>query len=195
LINRISVFLLDRLLEDIRHWRSNVKVAFNLSARSLASSDCMLQLIALIHKSGIDPKRLEFEVTETAVMIDFDASLRALNLLRNLGSSIALDDFGTGYSSLSYVHRLPLDKVKIDGGFVKNMLQEEKASNIVKTIIGMANDLKLACVAEAVETEAQSKFLQEAGCHQMQGFLYARPMPADALGKLLISNQLQSKAG
>lgn len=185
MINKVTMVLLQRLLDDMVIWPQHVGVSFNLSARSLASPDAMLRILALVQKSQVDPRRLEFEVTETALMIDFDTALRGLGLLRNLGCSIALDDFGTGFSSLSYVHRLPLDKIKIDRRFVTNLETDEKARNIVKTIIGLTKDLKLACVAEGVETVAQADFLEEIGCHLMQGFLFSRPAKPAAIATLI----------
>ncbi len=193
LINKVSLVLLQRLLDDMVIWPEHLCVSFNLSARSLASSDAMLRILSCVQKSNIDPRRIEFEVTETALMIDFDTALRGLGLLRNLGCSIALDDFGTGFSSLSYVHRLPLDKIKIDRRFVTNLESDQKARNIIKTIVGLTQDLKLACVAEGVETEAQAGYLQEIGCHLMQGYLFSRPGKAEAIAGLIKQADLAAK--
>jgi diguanylate cyclase (GGDEF)-like protein len=185
IINTITLMLLRKLLKDLDCQPNMRKVSFNLSSRSLASPETMLQLVSLIHQSKIDPKRIEFEVTETALLLDFELALRSLVLLRNLGSSIALDDFGTGYSSLSYIHRLPLDTIKIDRRFVTDMVDEKKAHDIVKTIIGLSRDLNLRCVAEGVETQDQADMLEAAGCTTMQGYLFSKPITVVALNRML----------
>jgi diguanylate cyclase (GGDEF)-like protein len=193
-INKVTLVLLKRLLADIKLWPTNIKVSFNLSARSLSSSETMLRVLALIQKSGLDPKRLEVEVTETAVIADLEGSIRALGLLRNLGVSISLDDFGTGYSSLNYVHQLPLDKVKIDRSFIWSISDNEKARSIIKTIITMSRDLSIDCVAEGVETAEQAAFLAESGCQLVQGYLFSRPLEIETATALLMSHQKRRAA-
>ncbi|MDE2445890.1 MAG: EAL domain-containing protein [Alphaproteobacteria bacterium] len=185
IIEKVTQVLLERLLTDMKRFPENLRVAFNLSSRILASPKAMLQILSTIQKSDIDPRRLEFEVTETALLVDFDMALRALGLLSNLGAHIALDDFGTGYSSLSYVHQLPLDKIKIDRRFVMNAQSDIKAQNIIKTIVGLSNDLNLKCVAEGVETAEQVAFLESVGCHLLQGYFYARPGPTESVLRLI----------
>lgn len=176
-INKITLVLLDRLLKDFSSMPAELKVSFNLSSKSLCCAQTMLQLVTLIQKSGVNPKRLEFEVTETALMANFEMAMRSMGLLHNLGCTIALDDFGTGFSSLSYVHELPLDKLKIDRRFVVKASTDRKARNVIKTILGLSRDLNLKCVAEGVETTEQATMLSKAGCHLMQGFHFAKPMP------------------
>jgi diguanylate cyclase (GGDEF)-like protein len=178
LINRVTLVLLRKLLNDLRMWPEHATASFNLSARTLASPDSMVQLLGLIQRSGINPARIEFEVTETALMIDFDAALRSLHMLRNMGSRIALDDFGTGYSSLSHVHQLPLDKIKIDRKFIGDMTKSAKAASVVKTVIDLCDNLGVVCVAEGVETKEQARLLESKGCSLAQGFYFGKPMPA-----------------
>jgi diguanylate cyclase (GGDEF)-like protein len=178
-INRLSLVLLKRLLRDMAQWPPHVMASFNLSARNFASSETMLMILAAIQASGVDPARIEFEVTETALLIDFDSALRSLTMLRNLGAKIALDDFGTGYSSLSYVHQLPLDKIKIDRRFVSEVGTSERTRKIVKSIVSLSRNLRLACVAEGVETRAQALALAACGCTLMQGFLFAEGTEPD----------------
>jgi diguanylate cyclase (GGDEF)-like protein len=185
LINKLTRVLLNKMFEDMAQFPVTVPISFNLSAKSIASPDFMLQLVAAIQASKVAPKRLQFEVTETALMVDFDAALRALHLLRNLGCRIALDDFGTGYSSLSYVHQLPLDTIKIDRKFVMDLEHNAKARDIVRTIVGLSDALKLQCVAEGVETIEQVKILRDIGCHIMQGFLYSVPLPAVEVARVI----------
>ncbi len=177
LIHKVTLSLLQRLLIDIKSIPSDIKVAFNLSAKSLASPEAMLKILAIVQSSGVDPKRLVFEVTETAMVSNFDVAMNALQLLRNMGSSIALDDFGTGYSSLSYVHQLPLDKIKIDRRFVMDVCHDTRAQKVVKTIVGLSRDLGVKCVAEGVETAEQAEILKSLGCTMMQGYYFATPMP------------------
>jgi diguanylate cyclase (GGDEF)-like protein len=177
LIHKVTSALLNHLLNDMQHMPQDVHVSFNLSAKTLANPAAMLSLLSKVKASGINPRRLEFEITETALVANFETAMNALQLLRNLGASIALDDFGTGYSSLSYVHQLPLDKIKIDRRFVNDVCDDRRARKIVKTIIGLSRDLDIQCVAEGVETEAQAVVLSELGCPQMQGYLFSRPVP------------------
>jgi diguanylate cyclase (GGDEF)-like protein len=193
LINRLTRLLLKKLFADMQAFPPDVTVSFNLSAKSLTSPDVMLQIVAAIQASKIDPKRLQFEVTETALMLDFEAALRALNLLRNLGCSIALDDFGTGYSSLSYVHQLPLDTIKIDRKFVMDLDRNNKARDIVKTIVSLSDALSLKCVAEGVETPEQVKILKHNGCNLMQGFLFSVPLPAAEVGRAFDTNKKDAR--
>mgnify|MGYP000967013626 CR=1 FL=1 len=179
LINKLTLVLLKCLLRDMAEWPADARASFNLSARNLSSPDTMLQIIAVIQMSGIDPKRIDFEVTETTLMIDFDSALRSLTLLRNLGCGISLDDFGTGHSSLSYINKLPLDKIKIDRSFVLAGADDLKTREIVNTIASLGNKLGLACVAEGVETKEQLRLMQDCGCSLMQGYYFARPMMAE----------------
>ncbi|MBL8790333.1 MAG: EAL domain-containing protein [Rhizobiales bacterium] len=189
LINRITNVLLRKLLLDLGQWPSDLTASFNLSARSLASPDAMLQIVNIIQRSGVDPRRIEIEVTETALMIDFEAAQRSLVMLRNLGVRIALDDFGTGYSSLSHVHELALDKIKIDRKFVGDMSNSPKAASVVRTVIDLCGNLSLVCVAEGVETVEQADSLGLQGCHLVQGFLYGRPVPARDVAAMYVARR------
>jgi EAL domain-containing protein (putative c-di-GMP-specific phosphodiesterase class I) len=137
-----------------------------------------------LKRSGLDPTRLELEVTESLWIQNSDSVLDQLTRLRRLGISIALDDFGTGYSSLTYLWKFPFDAVKIDRAFVIGMEMEPKDSAIVKTIIALGKALDLTITAEGVETDAQAHFLREAGCDQAQGFLFGRPLSAASANAL-----------
>ena len=136
----------------------------------------MLALVSAIQASPIAPKRITFELTETAVMQDFEAAEQAINLLRSLGTRIALDDFGTGYSSLSYVSRLPIDVIKIDRSFVEK-IHTVTGRKIVSTILALSENLKLTCIVEGVETANQLKALGALGCRFYQGYYFSRPVP------------------
>ncbi len=140
--------------------------------------------------SGLDPKWLELELTESMLMKEADAHgvdtmLDTLLKLKDMGVRLAIDDFGTGYSSLAYLKRFPLDTLKIDRSFVKDLPRVAEDSAIAKAIIHMAHSLKLAVVAEGVETDQQLAFLRQHGCDLVQGFLFSRPVPADEFAALL----------
>lgn len=181
LINRITVILLRRMLSDLAAWPRHIRASLNLSARNLSSPDTMLQIVAAIQMSKVDPRRIDFEVTETALMIDFESALRSLTLLRNLGCGISLDDFGTGHSSLSYINELPLDKIKIDRSFVLAVGTNTKTREIVETISILAKKLGLACVAEGVETAEQAELMRACGCTLLQGYYFAKPAQANLI--------------
>jgi diguanylate cyclase (GGDEF)-like protein len=189
LIHKVTQTLLQRLLDDIKTLPNDMRVCFNLSAKSLASPQAMLKILATVQASGVDPKRLTFEVTETALIANFEVAMSALQLLRNMGASIALDDFGTGYSSLSYVHQLPLDVIKIDRQFVTDVCTDSRAQKVVKSIVGLSRDLGVKCVAEGVETEEQAEILTVLGCSLMQGYHFAMPMPLAEARNLLRPEQ------
>ncbi len=128
LIHQVTLVLLRKTLSLLATLPAGSKLSFNLSARDVASPETILQILAMVRKSGINPSQLTFEITETAFMADFQQANDVLNLLRNLGCKVALDDFGSGYSSLSYVHRLPLDMIKVDRSFVQDIESERSVT-------------------------------------------------------------------
>ena len=153
------------------------------------SSETILGLIALIRRSSIAPAKLIFELTETAVMRDFDAAEESLTLLRALGVAIALDDFGTGQSSLSYLRRLNVHKVKIDRSFVAD-IHEHGGQNLLAAIVALCNRMQIKCIAEGVETSDQLKALDELGCQAFQGYLFSKPLPEAQLRQWLKGQHL-----
>jgi diguanylate cyclase (GGDEF)-like protein len=177
LVHTITLVLLGKVLGDLQQTAPGVRVSFNLSARDLNSPDTVPAIIDMIRRSAVSPERLTIEITETAVIRDFDQARHALSELKQLGVHIALDDFGTGFSSLHCIHRLPLDKVKIDRSFVREIDVDAGAQDIVRSIVGMCRSLRLTCAVEGVETEAQSIALRKLGCNVMQGYLFGRPSP------------------
>ncbi len=177
LIGALTETLLAKALRAAADWPAAHNVSFNLSAQDLVSRQTMLAVERLVRASGIPPERIEFEITETAVMRDFDQAVESLAALRRLGARIALDDFGTGFSSLSHVHRLKPDKIKIDRSFVTDIEANKTSRDIVRTIVDLCDYLRLGCVVEGVETEAQRRILTSLGCRLMQGYLFGRPMP------------------
>ncbi|MGO4869479.1 MAG: putative bifunctional diguanylate cyclase/phosphodiesterase [Roseiarcus sp.] len=180
-ITHLTQVLLRKALASARTWPSDVRISFNLSVRDIGSSEAIMKIIAIIKNSGVPPARIILEVTETALMRDFDKGCEYLKALKALGVHIALDDFGTGYSSLSYVHRLPLDKIKIDRSFIKDIDTQATCRDIVKTVIDLCRNLKLACVVEGMETKEQAQILCALGGTLMQGYYFSRDMPADAV--------------
>ncbi len=156
-------------------------MAVNVSARQFRHPDFTEQLLELLRVSGANPYRLKLELTESMLLNDFDDVIVKMGELRSIGVNFALDDFGTGYSSLSYLKRLPLDQLKIDQSFVRDVLTDPNDAAIARTILSLANSLDLSVVAEGVETAGQRDFLLKIGCKAFQGYFFGRPVPVDAL--------------
>jgi len=185
LIHGVTETLLARALEELKRWPGGLRLSFNLSMHDIASPEAVARIVTILETSGVDARRIDFEITETAVMRDFDQSHAALLTLRALGARIALDDFGSGYSSLSYVHRLPLDKIKIDRGFIAEIEDREASRNIVRSVLDLCRNLNLDCVVEGTETAGQVAILTQLGCRYMQGYFISRPMPSDSIAAFL----------
>jgi predicted signal transduction protein with EAL and GGDEF domain len=176
LIVPIGEWILITACRTAAAWDNHLKIAVNISPVQFRQGDLVGIVERALAISGLVPNRLELEVTESLWLQDSDTVLDQLSRLRSLGVSIALDDFGTGYSSLAYLWRFPFDKVKIDRSFVAAIQSDPKALAIVQTIVAMAKALNLTVTAEGVETEEQARALREAGCDQVQGFFYGRPL-------------------
>jgi EAL domain-containing protein (putative c-di-GMP-specific phosphodiesterase class I) len=142
-------------------------------------------VISALAQSGLSPKRLELEITESIFLAETDANLATLHQLRELGVGISMDDFGTGYSSLSYLRSFPFDKIKIDRSFVKDLARRPDCSAIVRAISGLGRSLNITTTAEGVETEDQLDWLRAEGCNEVQGFLFSAARPAAEIEKLL----------
>ncbi len=181
MIGKVTVTLLAKALAEAANWPEDNYLSFNLSAQDICSHETMTAIFATIGRSNVSPRRLVFEITESSVMQNFDRALQSLETLKGAGCHLALDDFGTGYSSLSYVRRLPIDRVKVDGSFLKGIEQDIVSLNLVKTISEMCENLDLQCILEGVETERQAELLNDIGCTAYQGYLFARPMNPDTL--------------
>ena len=160
-------------------------ISANVSVRQLASPSLVADVAQVLEETGLDPARLHLEVTESALMVDPDESVVALHGLKRLGVQIAVDDFGTGYSSFAYLRRLPVDALKIDKSFVDDLATDARDLALVGGMVQLAHTLGLRVVAEGVETQAQLLELTDLGCDQAQGYLLARPMPADDLRALV----------
>lgn len=180
-IRTVTEILFKKGLAQLALWPDDISLAFNLSARNISDRSFILFLLGEIMKSGISPSRIEFEITETAVMSDLDTSRSMLDELRVAGCKIALDDFGSGYSSFEYLDKLPLDKVKIDRSFVRKVSHNTTSREIVAGIIGLCRKLDLRCVLEGVETEDEMLILSEYQPDLIQGYLYGRPLPVQAV--------------
>lgn len=184
LIHGISEWVLQSVCEQLNNWESigfnNYKIAINLSGKVL-TGDNLTTIIKSI--DGICDsifRKIEFEITETAVINDFEKAINELINLKKLGIKISLDDFGTGYSSLTYLQKLPLDFIKIDREFIKHILTEDAEESMFRSIVDMAHDLDLKVIAEGVETEEQLRFVKRNGCDMAQGFYLGRPVsPAE----------------
>ena len=187
-ICQLTQILLRKALAYARTWPDHIRISFNLSVRDISSAEAILKIIAIIENSGVAPRRIDLEVTETALMRDFDKGYERLKALRALGVQVSLDDFGSGYSSLSYVHRLPLDKIKIDRSFMKDIETRGSSRDIVKTIVDLCQNLKLACVVEGVETKEQVDVVRGLGGAMMQGYYFGKPMLASAVASFLAAS-------
>ncbi|PLT28918.1 sensor domain-containing protein [Peribacillus deserti] len=180
LIVPIGEWVFEEVCRQIVQWDAKglqkIKVAVNLSPKQFLQPELADKINALIHKYGIPPCRLEIEITEGA-MQNTTESLAIVRKLKDIGLSISVDDFGTGYSSLSYLKQFPLDTLKIDQSFVREILSDKKDAAITTTIIHLAQSLGLEVIAEGVELEEQAGFLKAANCQKVQGFLYSKPLP------------------
>jgi diguanylate cyclase (GGDEF)-like protein len=168
------------------------RVWCNVSANQLTRARPTERLTTLLERSGCDPNLIGIEITETAILPDVEAAAREIAAARRLGIKVALDDFGTGHSSLTLLRSLPIDKVKIDQTFVRELTRDTRVVAIVRSVINLATDLGLSVVAEGVETTEQADMLVELGCHYAQGYLWARAMPIDSLTQQLRSQQLRT---
>lgn len=161
----------------IRPEMAHLTLSVNVSARQFHQSDFVEQVLATLDRSGANASRLKLELTESLLIHNVDDVIAKMNALKGRGVGFSLDDFGTGYSSLSYLKRLPLDQLKIDQGFVHDILIDPNDAAIAKMVVALADSMGLAVIAEGVETEAQRDFLADLGCHAYQGYLFSRPLP------------------
>ncbi len=184
LIVELGFFVLRRAFEQGARW-PHIKIAVNVSAHQIRMKDFVTRLAVLIRETGAIPANFELEITEGVLLGDDPCTHATLQALRDVGFSLALDDFGTGYSSLSYLQRYPVDKIKIDRSFVANLGADAEAEAVISAIVKLAGALNLRVIAEGVETMEQRTVLSGAGCSEVQGYLYGRPMTAEAIDKLV----------
>lgn len=175
-VSRLTRILLRKALSDARHWPGDVQLSFNLSAVDLSSPESAALLQAIILDSGFPPQRLMFEITETAIMQDFERALECLRLFTAMGVRIALDDFGTGYSSLGYLQKMPIDRLKIDRSFTLGLMTRRGTRSIMRSIVTLCKSLDIECVVEGVSNGRQAEILREMGAPYLQGFHFSRAM-------------------
>jgi diguanylate cyclase (GGDEF)-like protein/PAS domain S-box-containing protein len=172
-----------------------LRLAINLSARQFQQPRLIPIIEQILMETGLNPRYLEFELTEGSVMKDPDEAITKLNELKQMGVTISIDDFGTGYSSLNYLKRFPIDTLKIDQSFVREISTDPEGAAIVTAIITLAHALKLNVIAEGVETEEQFKFLRSLGCDEVQGFLFGKPISANEFTAMLIERSAINSRG
>ena len=194
MICEIGDWVLATACAEAMNWPPNIRLAVNVSPVQFRSHAFSLKVANTLATTGLKASRLELEITEAVLIRDDDAALDLLQHLRNIGVRIALDDFGTGYSSLSYLRRFPFDKIKIDRSFVDGIEQADGSSAIVQAVINIANAQSMTTTAEGIETEPQREMLRDLGCTEMQGFLFSRPLPVEAIRTLLFEMPAQVSA-
>ena len=193
LIHDFGAALFRRACLDALRW-PDLTVAVNVSPVQFQDPGLADRLIAIADRAGIDRARVEIEITEGVFFDQPRLALTSLGRLREAGFSVALDDFGTGYSSLAYLLRYPVTKIKIDRSFIEGLPGSMRAATIIQALVAMTRALGLKVVAEGVETEGQRAFLRTAGCHILQGFLFAAALPAADIGALRESAPLRAQA-
>jgi diguanylate cyclase (GGDEF)-like protein len=189
LINSIGEWVLREACRQCKAWQHEglppLRVAVNVSASQFRQGNLLTLIHEAVTEAGLDPRCLELELTESAVMLNPEESATILAELSDMGVLVSVDDFGTGYSSMSYLRRFPIDKLKIDRGFVKDLMTRSDDASIVQAIISLAHSLRLKVVAEGVETIEQLDSLKSMGCDQYQGFHFSPPLPAVDFGELM----------
>ena len=182
LILPLGRWVLETACTQLANWADQpalaaLTVSVNVSAHQFRQPDFVAQVLDVLQRSGANPQRLKLELTESLLVANVTEVIEKMCALKAKGVGFSLDDFGTGYSSLSYLKRLPLDQLKIDQSFVRDVLSDPNDASIVRTIIALAKNLGLGVIAEGVETDLQRDFLASAGCHAYQGYLFSRPLP------------------
>jgi diguanylate cyclase (GGDEF)-like protein/PAS domain S-box-containing protein len=190
LILDIGDWVLETACAQLASWRNyritrELSIAVNVSAAQFRKPDFVEQVAALLRRNGVEPSRLKLELTESVVMGDVADVIARMHELKSLGVKLSMDDFGTGYSSLSYLKQLPLDQLKIDQSFVRDIVADSSDAVMVRTIIDLAQNFDLDVVAEGVETDEQRLFLKQHGCDAYQGYLFSRPVPVEEFERSL----------
>lgn len=184
LILPLGLWVLETACRQLAQWSAHpdtehLSMAVNVSAKQLHQLDFVDQVLAVLKKTGANPKRLKLELTESLLVSNVESTIAKMTALKAHGVGFSLDDFGTGYSSLSYLKRLPLDQMKIDQSFVRDILVDSNDAAIAKMVVVLAQSMGLAVIAEGVESEAQREVLAVLGCHAYQGYLFSRPLPLE----------------
>ena len=193
LIQPIGAWVIQTACAQTRDWLKKglplSSISVNVSVRQFMRKDLIDTLVKIIRHTQIDAQTLELEVTESLIMNNADEFISTLKKLKEVGIKIAIDDFGTGYSSLNYLKRMPVDRLKVDQSFVRDINVDPESSRIVEAIINLGHSFKLKVIAEGVETDQQLKFLRDRGCEEFQGFHFSRPVPAEEFTALLQSGR------
>jgi EAL domain-containing protein (putative c-di-GMP-specific phosphodiesterase class I) len=185
LIALLGDWIIEQACRDAMGWPRNIQVAVNLSPVQFRNRGLVQSVSRALALSGLNPGRLELEITESVLLQDNEMTVSTLHQLRRLGVRVAMDDFGTGYSSLSYLRSFPFDKIKIDQSFVRELSLRADCLAIVQSIAGLGASLGMPTVAEGVETEDQLRQIAAAGCTDVQGYYFGRPKPARELVHML----------
>ncbi len=195
-INMLGEWILRTACKQNKQWHDagfpTLKVSVNLSMRQFQQANLLELVTEILQETGLEPQYLELEITESIAMFNEDHVISKLQALKNTGIKIAIDDFGTGYSSLSYLKKFPIDNLKIDKSFVRDISHNSDDAMIISTIIAMARQLKVNVIAEGVETEEQLEFLREQNCHKVQGYLFSKPLSVEQFNMLF--NGIQEAA-
>ena len=192
LIEEMTPILLNKALKFASGWPENLKLSFNLSIRDIMSPSAIDKLCEIIENSGVDPKRLEFEVTETLIMSDFETARSSLARLQQLGSRVALDDFGVGYANFGHIDQLSINTIKIDRSFVTRLANGGQTVKLIKTMVDMCSTLGVGSIVEGVETEHELTVLRGIGARNVQGYYYSKPMAAEDIPSFLSQSLLAS---
>jgi diguanylate cyclase (GGDEF)-like protein/PAS domain S-box-containing protein len=194
LILQLGHWVMETVCKQLARWSSHpelsrLTLAVNVSAAQFGQADFVEQVQAVLAASGANPQRLKLELTESLLVDDVQTVIEKMITLKSKGVGFALDDFGTGYSSLAYLKRMPLDQLKIDQSFVRDVLIDQNDAAIAKTIVALAKSLGLSVIAEGVETEEQRAFLAQNGCHEFQGYLFSAPLPIAKFEELAANSE------
>jgi diguanylate cyclase len=192
LIHEIGEWVVRRACARVAEWPEEIRVAVNFSAAQFHNNGILQIIVQALADAKIAPHRLEIEITESMLLSKYGSAASVLNALLELGVTVALDDFGTGFSSLTYLRKLPFSRIKIDQSFIRDMLVQPDCAAIVKSVIGLARDLRIGVVAEGVETADQLEYLRQISCDEIQGYLISRPVSADAVLALLDPKKLRA---
>uniref|UniRef100_A0ACD5H2N1 Bifunctional diguanylate cyclase/phosphodiesterase n=1 Tax=Desertifilum tharense IPPAS B-1220 TaxID=1781255 RepID=A0ACD5H2N1_9CYAN len=171
-----------------------LRMAVNLSARQLAQPNLVERITSILEETQIQPQDLELEVTESLMMDNVQQSILKLQQFREMGIKLALDDFGTGYSSLNYLRSFPIDTLKIDRSFIRDVVSNAHNAAVTNAIITLAKSLRLNITAEGVETAEQCEYIKAQGCHEIQGYYFSPPLPKEAMTELLAKQTVTSVA-
>ena len=197
LIGELGLWVLDEACRQVRLWHeagADVPVAVNLSAHQLRQHDLEACVREALRRHRVPARMLILEITESVAMDDVDASIRVFDMLDDIGVQLSIDDFGTGYSSLSYLKRFPVNKIKVDQSFVRDISSDPNDAAIVSAVVAMSKQLGIRTIAEGVETAEQLAFLSRLECDEYQGYYFSKPIPAAEVAPLILARKLKSAA-